>query len=239
VRRVDINADLGEGSGFDGELLEIVSSANIGCGLHAGDPATSFRALRAAAEAGVAVGAHPGHADKARMGREPIALPSDELAALVEYQVGALMAVAELAGTRVVHIKPHGALYHQAADDPEVARVLALSAARWRLPVVGKAGSRLHEACLGRVGFVPEGFIDRRYGEGGRLVPRSHPDALIVDAGEALEQAFRLIKDGALTLCVHGDTPGAVGLARRVRAGLEERGFRILPAQGLSRGDGK
>jgi len=136
-------------------------------------------------------------------------------------------------------MKPHGALYHQAADDPEVARVLALSAARWRLPVVGKAGSRLHEACLGRVGFVPEGFIDRRYGEGGRLVPRSHPDALIVDAGEALEQAFRLIKDGALTLCVHGDTPGAVGLARRVRAGLEERGFRILPAQGLSRGDGK
>lgn len=232
MKRIDLNADLGEGAGQDEALLEIVSSANIACGMHAGGPIESFHALRASASRGVVAGAHPGHADRERFGRVPIELPLGELRALLEYQVGALTAVAELAGTRLVHLKPHGALYHQAAASMEVAAAVAETASRWRLAVVGPPTSSLHQACLGRAAFVPEGFLDRRYGPDGNLLPRTDPRALIQDAGEAVEQALRLMDAGVATLCVHGDTPGAVGLARRVRLGLEALGVAIRPAIG-------
>lgn len=232
MRRIDLNGDLGEGAGQDEALLAIVSSANIACGMHAGGPVESFRALRASASRGVVAGAHPGHADREHFGRVAIDLPVEDLKALLEFQVGALTAVAELAGTRLVHLKPHGALYHQAAASIHVASAVAETASRWRLAVLGPPASCLHEACLGRAAFVPEGFLDRRYGPDGNLLPRTDPRALIHNAGEALEQALRLMDAGVATLCVHGDTPGAVELARKVRQGLEAMGVAIRPAIG-------
>lgn len=239
--QVDLNADLGEGAGRDEDLLGIVSSANIAGGIHAGSPAECFRSLRAAASRGVAVGAHPGHADRESFGRLAIELPRDELEALVEYQVGALTAVAEKAGTRLTHLKPHGALYHQAAGSMEIARAVAETASRWRLAVFGPPSSCLQEACLGRVPFVSEGFLDRRYAPDGSLLPRDHPRALIHDPVEAIDQGLRLMDSGVATLCVHGDTSGAVALARQVRAGFEARGIAIRPATGsdFSRGRGE
>ncbi len=234
MRRIDLNADLGEGAGLDEALLAIVSSANIACGLHAGGPGESFHALREAAARGVVVGAHPGHADRARFGRVAIDMAPAELRALLEYQVGALTAVAELAGARLAHLKPHGALYHQASESIEVATAVAETASRWRLAVVGLPASCLAEACLGRTSFVPEGFLDRRYGADGKLLPRTDPRAQISDPAESLEQALRLMDSGVATLCVHGDNPGAVDLAGKVRQGLEARGVAIRPAVGNS-----
>lgn len=232
MRRIDLNADLGEGAGLDDALLAIVSSANIACGIHAGGPGASFHALLASAARGVVAGAHPGHADRAHFGRVAIDLPAEELRALLEYQVGALTAVAELAGARLAHLKPHGALYHQAAASMDVAIAVAETASRWRLAVVGPPASCLGEACLGRTTFVPEGFLDRRYGADGNLLPRTDPRAQINDPEESLEQALRLMDAGVATLCVHGDNPGAVELARKVRQGLEARGIAIRPAVG-------
>jgi 5-oxoprolinase (ATP-hydrolysing) subunit A len=213
MQRIDLNADLGEEGGHDHELLDLVSSASICCGVHAGGPLACLTALAAAASRGVVVGAHPGHADRAGMGRVRVDLAAREMSALVEYQVGALTAVAELAGARLAHLKPHGALYHQATDDIEIARLIAATAARWRLAIYGPPQSCLEEACRGLALFVPEGFVDRR----------------IHDPAEALDQALRQIDLGVGTLCVHGDTPAAVVLATAVRHGLERRGMFVRP----------
>jgi UPF0271 protein len=229
MQRIDLNADLGEEGGHDQELLDLVSSASICCGVHAGGPMACLTALAAAASRGVVVGAHPGHADRAGMGRVRVDLAAREMSALVEYQVGALTAVAELAGARLAHLKPHGALYHQATDDIEIARLIAATAARWRLAIYGPPQSCLEEACRGLALFVPEGFVDRRMDDAGRLLPRSDPRALIHDPAEALDQALRQIDLGIGTLCVHGDTPAAVVLATAVRHGLERRGMFVRP----------
>lgn len=229
MHRIDLNADLGEDGGHDGELLDVVSSASICCGVHAGGPLTCLTALTAAAVRGVVVGAHPGHADRAGMGRIPTDLASQELSALIEYQVGALTAVAELAGVRLVHLKPHGALYHQATEDIGIARVVATTAARWRLAIYGLPHSGLEEACRGLARFVPEGFADRRTDDTGKLLPRSDIRALIHDPAEALDLVLRQVDRGIETICVHGDTPGAVALATAVRHGLERRGISVRP----------
>jgi UPF0271 protein len=223
---VDLNADLGEGAGADLELLELVTSANVCAGLHAGTVAGIAETIRAARARGVAVGAHPGFADRANFGRAEQPVSPDDVFALVVYQLGALSALAH----GVKYVKPHGALYHQVNRDTELAGALIEAARRFgELPIVGLPNSALEAACrsLGHA-FVREGYADRRYRTDGTLVPRSEPDAFVHDPVEAEEQVERLIREHAVrTICVHGDNPEAVAFARAVRAALLARGFAL------------
>lgn len=241
---IDLNADLGEGFGAwrlgdDEALLDIVTSANVACGFHAGDPSTMHRVCRAAAERGVAVGAQVGYRDLAGFGRRRIDYAFGELRDDVLYQIGALEAFCRAAGDRVRYVKPHGALYNTAAidqgqADAVVAAILAYDSA---LPVLCQPGSVLHrQAEAAGLTAVGEGFADRGYLPDGRLVPRSRPDALVHDPAAVVERAARMAVDGEVvavdgsviacpvrSICVHGDTPGAVELARAVRTGLARR----------------
>ncbi len=232
---IDINADVGEGMD-DEELFPFVTSANVACGFHAGDPSTMDRTVAKALARGVRVGAHPGHADKANFGRVAVELPADAVEQLVLYQVAALDGFVRGRGGRLTHVKPHGALYHQASEFPDVARSIAEAVRRFdaALVLVGAPGSLLLEA--GREAGLPvagEGFADRRYRPDGTLVSRREPGALLTDPEEAAEQAVHLARDGWVeaedgsrvsvkpdTICLHGDTPGAASIARRVRERL-------------------
>src|SRR5438067_5765131 len=185
---IDLNADLGEGAGFDAELMPLVTSANVCCGLHAGGPGEIARTLVLAHKHGVAVGAHPGYADRENFGRRELELGNQELVALCVYQLGALSAVAAGLGLEVRYVKPHGALYNQACRSRGLADLFVIAAAQFRLPVVGLPGSRLEAACRGRVPFVPEGFADRRYRPDGSLVPRPEPGAFVDSPDEAVKQ---------------------------------------------------
>ena len=248
--RIDLNADLGEGFGAwqlgdDEALLDLVSSANVACGFHAGDPATMARVCAAAAERGVAIGAQVGYRDLAGFGRRRIDIAEDELYAEVLYQIGALDGFARAAGTAVRYVKPHGALYHTAAEDAVQARAVARAVAAYdpALPLLGLPGSVLVEAaCAAGVPFVAEAFADRAYSPDGRLVSRREAGAVHVDEATVVAQAVTLTRercvravDGtevrveAASLCLHGDTPGAVELARAVRAALTELGVEIAP----------
>ena len=217
--RVLLNADLGEGAPHDAELLALVDLANVCCGRHAGGPLLTRQTLRLAVAAGVAVAAHPGYPDRANFGRVETGMPLDELAAELHDQLGGFLAIARSVGATVKWLKPHGALYHRAAADAETARCLAAIANFNGLGLVGMPGGELARAARAlRVEFLREGFADRRYDAAGRLVPRGEPGALIDDPAEAVEQARRLIEAGALdTLCVHGDGPAALAVARRLR----------------------
>ncbi|MEV6305782.1 5-oxoprolinase subunit PxpA [Actinoplanes sp. NPDC051861] len=238
---MDLNADLGEGFGAwrlgdDDALLDVVTSANVACGFHAGDPSTMHRVCRTAAEKGVAVGAQVGYRDLAGFGRRRIDYVRDELRDDILYQIGALEAFCRAAGDRVRYVKPHGALYNTAAvDEGQAAAVVdAVLAYDASLPVLCQPGSvlarRAAEAGLTAVG---EGFADRGYQPDGRLVPRSSPDALVHEPRAVVERAVRMAVGGEVvaadgsviaclvrSICVHGDTPGAVELARAVRQGL-------------------
>ncbi|HEU5475552.1 MAG TPA: 5-oxoprolinase subunit PxpA [Actinophytocola sp.] len=251
---IDLNSDLGEGFGIwrlgdDDALLEVVSSANVACGFHAGDPSTMRRVCRVAADRGVAIGAQVAYPDLAGFGRRFIEIDPAELADAVLYQLGALAAFARAAGTRVAYVKPHGALYnaavhHQAQAEAVVAGVRAFGP----LPVLGLPGSRLLAAAEA-AGLTPvlEAFADRGYTPEGTLVPRGRPDALLVDTGEVVDRAVRLATAGELvavdgtvlavpaaSLCLHGDTPGAVAHARAVRAALAGAGVEVAPFAGLA-----
>ncbi|MFI1002327.1 LamB/YcsF family protein [Streptomyces galbus] len=245
---IDLNADLGEGFGRwrltdDEGLLSVVTSANVACGFHAGDAATMRRVCALAAERGVTIGAQVSYRDLAGFGRRAMDVPSAELAAEVAYQIGALEVFARAAGARVAYVKPHGALYNRVVRDEEQAAavvegVLLADAA---LPVLGLPGSRLLDlAAKAGLGAVPEAFADRAYTDAGTLVPRTQEGAVIEDPGAVVERSVGLACDGRVTsrsgapvevrarsLCVHGDTPGAVDLARRVRRRLEESGVRV------------
>lgn len=235
-RSIDLNADLGEGFGAfrpaaDGELLAIVSSANVACGFHAGDPVLMRETVAAAAAHGVTVGAHPGYPDLLGFGRRALAATPAEVEAYVVYQVGALAACCTAAGTRLRYVKPHGALYNQAARDAALARAIAraVHAVDPSLALLGLAGSALvTEAEAAGLRAAREAFADRAYRPDGTLVPRSEPGALVTDPAQAARQALRLAA-GADSLCVHGDTPGAVGILRAVRAALEGAGYVIQP----------
>jgi len=248
--RIDLNADLGEGFGAwrlgdDEALLEVVSSANVACGFHAGDPTTMARVCRAAAARGVTIGAQVGYRDLAGFGRRRIDIAEDELFAEVLYQIGALDGLARAAGTAVRYVKPHGALYNTAADDPVQARAVARAVAAYdaSLPLLGLPDSDLARAAReAGVPFVAEAFADRAYTAAGRLVSRSEPGAVHDDAVTVVAEAVALTReqrvraiDGAhvtveaASLCLHGDTPGAVGMARAVRAALIELGVEIAP----------
>jgi 5-oxoprolinase (ATP-hydrolysing) subunit A len=248
--RIDVNADLGEGFGIwrlgdDDALLEVVTSANVACGFHAGDPVTMQRVCARAEARGVAIGAQVGYRDLAGFGRRRIDVAAPDLRADVLYQLGALDAFARAAGTRVRYVKPHGALYNTAADDEGQAGaiVAALAAFDPGLPLLGLPGSASADAAAGAgVAFVPEAFADRAYDRDGRLVARNQPGAVITDEAAAVEQAVSIARDGriraidgaeltvaAASICVHGDTPGAVALARAIRAGLGQHGVAVEP----------
>jgi UPF0271 protein len=248
--RIDLNADLGEGFGVwrlgdDDALLEVVTSANVACGFHAGDPVTMRRVCAVAAERGVTIGAQVGYRDLPGFGRRRIDIDPDELAADVLYQVGALDACARPAGSRVRYVKPHGALYNTAADDRRQADAVATAVAAFdrSLPLLGLPGSALADAAQAAgLTFVPEAFADRAYLPSGRLVPRSEPGAVIDDpydvvaraAAMAVQQRVTATDGSTLTvearsLCVHGDTPGAVYLATEIRRTLVDAGVSLAP----------
>ena len=243
--RFDLNADLGEGFGAwrlgdDDALLDVVTSANVACGFHAGDPSTMQRVCAGAAQRGVTIGAQVGYHDLLGFGRRRIDISPADLLADVLYQVGALDAFARAAGTRVRYVKPHGALYNTAADDAVQAGAIAGAVAAFdpTLPLLGLPASALAGAAAAQgLSFVAEAFADRSYLPGGRLVPRDEPGAVLTDETAVLAQAISIALDSrvqaidgsavvvsAASLCVHGDTPGAVSLARAVRAALTARG---------------
>ena len=225
---IDLNADLGEGAGFDAELMPLITSANVCCGLHAGGPAEAARTLTLAQRYGVTIGAHPGYADRENFGRQELNLRNQDVVALTVYQIGALAALAASIKALVSYIKPHGALYAQACRDRRLATLLVTTAAEYELPLVGLPGSQLEAVARDRVTFVPEGFADRRYRPDGSLVPRTEPDAFVNDAAEAVEQVEWLIHErGVRTICVHGDNSEAVAFVKAVRAALLSRGFTL------------
>lgn len=240
---IDLNADLGEGFGRweltdDAGLLNVVTSANVACGYHAGDPTTMRRVCALAAAAAVRIGAQVSYRDLAGFGRRPMEVPADELADEVAYQIGALRVFAEAAGAKVVYVKPHGALYNRIVWDEEQAAAVVdgiLLAGGGpgdsALPVLGLPGSAVHQAAAA-VGLpvVAEAFPDRAYRANGTLVPRTEPGAVIHDPDTVVSRALTLASAGtARSLCIHGDTPGAVGLAHRVRDTLTKAGIGIEP----------
>ncbi|RTL37532.1 MAG: 5-oxoprolinase subunit PxpA [Burkholderiales bacterium] len=240
---VDLNADLGEGAPDDAELLTLVTSANIACGGHAGDARLMQDTVRAALARGVAIGAHPSYADRTHFGRREMQLDPDHVRAEVLTQVGALDALVRAAGGRLHHVKPHGALYNQAARDPALADAIA-GAVRDLDPglaLYGLVGGELLRAAE-RVGLraVAEVFADRGYLADGSLVPRSQPGALIDDTGEAVSRTLRMVREGvvqavsgeavplqAQTVCLHGDGPHALAFARALHAALRDAGVQL------------
>ncbi|MCU1536775.1 MAG: Lactam utilization protein LamB [Humibacillus sp.] len=246
--RIDLNADVGESFGAwvlgdDEAVLGVVTSANVACGFHAGDPLTLRRACRYAAERGVAVGAQVGYRDLAGFGRRFIDVAPDELEAEIAYQTGALDALARIEGTRVSYVKPHGALYNAVVDHEEQAAavVAAVRAVDPTLPLLGLPGSAvLRLATEAGLRAVPEAFADRAYTAEGQLVPRSQAGAVLHDPQEVATRTVRLVAEGVVTavdgsevevaaesVCIHGDTPGAVAMAVAVRAALESAGVEL------------
>jgi UPF0271 protein len=241
--KFDLNADLGEGSGADEALLDVISSASIACGGHAGDEITMHVALRAAKARGVVVGAHPGFADRENFGRRRLALPPEELDAQVRGQVRTLVEIGEEEGVPVRYVKLHGALANMAAEEPSAAAVCfaAVVGLADRLAILALDESAQVEVAA-TMGFpvVREAYADRAYQPNGLLVPRSQPGAVVHDAGAIAERAVRLATTGELvaidgtvfrsaarSLCVHGDNPEAVAIARQVRQALEAEGIEI------------
>ena len=247
---IDLNADLGEGygpwrMGEDEALLELVSSANIACGFHAGDPAIMDRTVRQALVRGVDVGAHVGFPDRQGFGRRQMQIEVGELAAMVTYQLGALAGLASAAGHRMTHMSFHGALGNMAAADAALASPLVRAVAAFDPTlIISSSSSRAIEDAAAQCGLrVASAFLaDRAYDDAGLLVPRKLPDSVIKDEALVLERVRRLVEDGSVvtysgkslsmrprSILVHGDTPGAVALARTIRGDLEARGHPIVP----------
>jgi UPF0271 protein len=248
--RIDLNCDLGESFGAyhlgqDEVILPCITSANIACGCHAGDPLVMDITVRMAHSLGVSLGAHPGYPDLQGFGRRAMDLTQEEVEAFILYQVGALAGFARSMGAELVHVKPHGALYNQAAKDHALAAAIARGVARFSrsLVLVGLAGSHLlsagHEAGLRVAG---EGFADRAYNPDGSLRSRRLPGALLETPEQALSQATRLAREGVVvssgsqtttwpvdTICIHGDTPGAPAFAQALCSGLAAAGIEVKP----------
>jgi UPF0271 protein len=225
---IDLNADLGEGAGFDAELMPLITSANVCCGAHAGSPQIAAQTLQLAREHGVAVGAHPGYPDREHFGRRELDLQEYELWAECTFQIGGLIGLAQAEDAPVRYIKPHGALYNQACRDRFIARSVVVAAALYDLPIIGLPDSAIALEANAIISFIPEGFADRRYRPDGSLVPRTEPDAFVHDPDEAVKQVEWLIgSKGVRTICVHGDNPQAVAFAKAVREALLARGFTL------------
>jgi UPF0271 protein len=234
---VDLNSDLGEGAGHDNEILDLVSSANIACGFHAGDPTSIFATIQAALERGVSLGAHPSFPDRENFGRTEMTMPPAEVYSTVAYQIGGFQALARAAGGRMNHVKPHGALYNMAARDRALADVIAnaVLALDPTLFLFAPLESQLDYAAT-ELGLqtTSEVFADRNYLADGSLVPRSRADAFVHDPIEAADRILRILDEGkvravdgtdvmiaAQTVCVHGDNPRAVDFVRKLRERLE------------------
>jgi 5-oxoprolinase (ATP-hydrolysing) subunit A len=247
---VDLNADLGESFGAwrlgdDDALLSVVTSANIACGFHAGDPLTIRRACAGAVAHGVAIGAQVSYRDLAGFGRREMTVPPDELTAEVLYQIAALDGIARAEGGRVRYVKPHGALYNRAARDPEQAGAIVAAIRSYDpgLPLLTLPGSAVAVAAAAAgLTAVTEAFADRAYADDGTLVRRGQPGAVLTDQDVVAARTVALVTGqgidsvngsrlqlAARSVCVHGDTPGAVGLATAVRAALERAGVALVP----------
>lgn len=247
---IDINSDLGESFGAwkmgdDSAMLDVVSSANVACGFHAGDPAGILKTVKAAAERGVAIGAHVGYRDLAGFGRRNMDPLSEELIGDVIYQIGALQGLAKAAGTRVTYVKPHGALYNTIAIDTRQAAdvIAAIRAIDPSLVLMALAGSQLVEqARTAGLTVVAEAFADRAYTPQGNLVSRREKGSVLHDPELVAQRMLRMVRDGVIeaidgtmtqidaqSICVHGDSPGAVAIAQRLRALLEESGHAVQP----------
>ncbi|MFI0355609.1 LamB/YcsF family protein [Actinomadura sp. 9N407] len=242
---IDINADLAEGFGIwtlgdDAALLDVITSANVACGFHGGDPLIMRRVCAGAVERGVTIGAQVSYRDLAGFGRREMDVAAPELTAEVLYQLAALDGIARTEGGRVAYVKPHGALYNRVARDPVQARAVADAVRAYdpALPLLTLPGSAMYEAAEGLT-VVAECFADRAYTPEGRLVSRREPGAVVHDRQAVVERAVRMAVDGtvvavdgseivlnARSICVHGDTPGAVDLAQAVRAAVTEAGVR-------------
>ncbi|MBN2394476.1 MAG: LamB/YcsF family protein [Anaerolineae bacterium] len=250
MMRIDLNCDMGESFGRytlgdDAAMLDVVTSANVACGFHAGDPSVMQATVALAAQKGVAVGAHPGYPDLQGFGRRAMALTPAEIEASMLYQIGALAGFARAAGVPLVHVKPHGTLYNVAAREQAVAEAIVRAVAAFdsNLIVVTLPDSALARAAQAaglRVAY--EGFADRAYSEDGSLVPRSAPGAVIRDPALATARAIRMVTQDEVeavtgkviplhidTLCIHGDTPGAVAIAAMLREALEVAGVVVAP----------
>jgi UPF0271 protein len=247
---IDLNADLGEGFGRsrlaeDEALLDLVSSANIACGFHAGDATTMRDTVMAAKLRGVTIGAHPSYPDIPGFGRRELELPPKEISLHVEYQIRALRDVCGAERAKLSYVKPHGALYNRAARDPEVAMavVRAIRRVEVSLTLLGLAGSEMARAAVrDGIAFASEAFVDRAYKSDGSLVPRSEPGAIIHDVKRAVQRAVMLVKGQTITaddgtelrisaqsLCVHGDNPDAASILRALNARLKGSRVTIAP----------
>ncbi len=247
-RSADLNADLGESYGAwtlgdDAALMDIITSANIACGFHAGDPLTLRRACAMAAVRGVTIGAQVSYHDLAGFGRREMEVPPDELAAEVLYQIAALDGIARAEGVSVRYVKPHGALYHRVARDPEQAGALVAAITSYSPSLAlltQRDGQAARIAAEAGITVVSEAYADRAYRPDGTLVPRGQPGAVRTDPTEVADRAVRMITRNVVTaadgsdiaitarsLCIHGDTPGAIALARAVRLALADSGVRL------------
>jgi len=252
MAKIDLNCDMGESFGayklgFDEEIIKYVSSANIACGFHAGDPVVMQRTIRLAKTYGVKVGAHPGYPDLLGFGRRNMAVAVADVKGYLVYQIGALQAFARVEGLELQHVKPHGALYNMAVKDAELAQAIAeavrsldkglilvvLAGSAW-VNIVKEQGLRV----------AGEAFADRAYSADGSLVPRSQPGAVIKDKKEVAERVIRMIEEGRVkaitgedvtikadTICLHGDSPGALELAIHLRSALGDRGIKVVPLE--------
>jgi len=246
--RIDLNSDLGESYGAwklgdDEAMLGVVTSANIACGFHAGDPSTLRATCAAAADHGVVIGAQVSYPDLVGFGRRHIDMEPSDLRDAVIYQLGALDAFAQVAGSRAAYVKPHGALYHDAAQHADYADAVVAAVVEYdpSMAILGLPGSALLQAA-DRAGLQPvaEAFADRAYLPDGRLVPRREPDSVLTDPAAIAERSVRLVTDGTVqaidgstvtvgaeSLCVHGDTPGAVAIARAIRGAFDAAGIDV------------
>lgn len=246
--RVDLNSDLGESFGLytignDGDVLKYVTSANVACGFHAGDPVVMKKTVAMAAEKGVAVGAHPGFPDLVGFGRRKMAVTPDEAYAMVVYQVGALQAFTKAAGVPLQHVKPHGALYNTAAKDKDLSAAIAQAVydVDPKLVLYGLAGSYLiSEGERLGLATASEVFADRTYQPDGTLTPRSQADAMVTDETLAISRVLRMIKEGVVTaqngedipvkadtICIHGDGAKALAFANNIRTALQQQGVDV------------
>lgn len=247
---IDLNSDLGESfgpwpMGDDAAMLDVVTSANIACGFHAGDPAGILRSLKAAAERGVTVGAHIGYRDLVGFGRRNMEPTDAELTADAIYQIGALQGLAAAAGTRVAYVKPHGALYNTIAHDARQAAavIAAIKAVDAHLPLMVLTNAPVvQQAREAGLTVICEAFADRNYMPDGSLVSRTRQDAVLHDPAEIAQRMLRLVREGrisaidgsdieldAQSICVHGDTPAAVSIARQLRVDLSAAGVALTP----------
>ncbi|ATW05175.1 5-oxoprolinase subunit PxpA [Sphingorhabdus sp. YGSMI21] len=246
TRVIDLNADLGEDESPDGiardiAIMNVVSSCNIATGGHAGSEKSMRTMLSAAKAKAIAPGAHPSYPDRAGFGRTSMNITLTDLVVSLTEQLRTIAAIAAEVGVALTHIKPHGALYNDAQDDPDLARLLVDIASQSRLPLMGMAGSLIQQASSeGNIGFITEAFIDRRYTSEGRLVPRSEAGAVIAQEDQRIRQGLDLARGAALTtqdgstltvpaqsLCLHSDSDGALETATKMRRALEQAGMVI------------